>query len=115
MTTEATAALKGLVADLSAVTVTSAHLFRLVGAMRNEKIPADERVDLIKNAAKDAGPIVVKLLQTWANATAADGGPIDAVSHRALMELQERVPPMTDAEVRSQAETGLGQIGRAPV
>ncbi len=105
---EAAGAVKELCADMSAVLVTAAHLFRLFGAAKNDKIPEEQRIPLVKNAAKDAGPVVVKLLQTFANQAAADGGAVDGVTHRALLELQERVPEMSEAEVRAQVEAGLG-------
>jgi predicted unusual protein kinase regulating ubiquinone biosynthesis (AarF/ABC1/UbiB family) len=106
--------------DLSAVAVTTAHMIRFVGAAANDNIPERERIELIKGAATEAGPVVVKLLQTFANQAIDDTDEADAkkpkartepdsVMMKALLELHERVPPMSAEVVRTQLEAGLGK------
>jgi predicted unusual protein kinase regulating ubiquinone biosynthesis (AarF/ABC1/UbiB family) len=108
MDARAREAITEIAADLSAVVVTAAHLLRFAGAAQNSQIPESERISLLKNAAKDAGPVVVKLLQTFANQAAAESTGVDGVTMKALRELHENVPAMSPAEVREQVEAGLG-------
>lgn len=93
--------------DFSATVATSINIFQLGTVVLDTKTTDEQRFEDIKVAAQRAGPIIVKLAQTFANLSGEEDNP--SVITRAIKDLQEAVPPMSEEVVRSQLEKGLGR------
>jgi predicted unusual protein kinase regulating ubiquinone biosynthesis (AarF/ABC1/UbiB family) len=95
--------------DFGAVMTTVVNLAHLVQVATNKKVPDRQRIEDIKRAILVAGPVALKAAQTFANVIGQEQGVSESLEMRALSELKESVPVMTEAELRSQIVQGLGK------
>jgi predicted unusual protein kinase regulating ubiquinone biosynthesis (AarF/ABC1/UbiB family) len=108
LTAESEVAVNELAADLSALVATVMPLWSLGKVFANQSLSEDELIEQVRVGAKRSGPIAIKMAQTVGNILSESEG-ADGAATKALRALQDNVPAMSEAELRTQVSQALGK------